>query len=167
MGQPSLKKFLEIRKCADAADFELARSVAKDYMGWLGMDLAFQNIDGEFRNFASMYGGAQGCYLLALTENRELVGGVGLRLFSQRICEMKRLYIYNQFEGKGVGRRLCLELIEEGKALGYRKMRLDTISRLESANRLYESLGFYDIPSYRENPDPTASFMEIDLTSVK
>ena len=79
------------------------------------------------------------------------------------MCEMKRLYVYDRFEGQGVGRALCVRLIEEAKSLGYQRMRLDTIARLEGANALYVSLGFTDIEPYNFNPDPTVRYMELAL----
>lgn len=79
---------------------------------------------------------------------------------------MKRLYVYPEFAGQGIGNALCRELLLQARLSGYKFMRLDTIARLVAANRLYEKLGFYDIPPYRENPDPTARFMEIALEEV-
>ena len=124
------------------------------------MDLTFQNIENELRGFNKMYLPPEGCYLIAITENGETAGGVGLRKFSADICEMKRLYVYPDYLRKGLGEALCKELIKNAKKLGYKKMRLDTIGKLKAANRLYDKLGFYEIEPYRENPDKTARFME-------
>ena len=79
------------------------------------------------------------------------------------MCEMKRLFVYPRYLKHGIGRKLCLELIAKAKSLGYNKMRLDTLTRLEAANKLYKKLGFYDIEPYRINPDPTAKYMELKL----
>jgi hypothetical protein len=43
-------------------------------------------------------------------------------------------------------------------------MRLDTIpAEMMEANRLYLSLGFYEIPEYYHNPQPGTSYMELPL----
>ncbi len=76
---------------------------------------------------------------------------------------MKRLYVYPEYLRKGLGEVLCRELIKQAKDLGYKKMRLDTIGKLNAANRLYDKLGFYEIEPYRENPNQTARFMEYSL----
>lgn len=126
------------------------------------MDLTFQDVESEFSEFSSIYGYPNGIYLLAFVGDI-LVGGVGLRKFQHKICEMKRLYVYERFQGKGIAKSLCEELIIEAKCIGYTTMRLDTLDRLTSAIRLYESLGFTYIDSYRYNSDPTARFMELRL----
>ena len=82
----------------------------------------------------------------------ELAGGVGLRMLEPTVCEMKLLYVYDQFKNKGIGRRLCIALLQEARNLGHNKMRLDTLDRMNSAVKLYKSLGLKEIESYRFNP---------------
>ena len=42
-------------------------------------------------------------------------------------------------------------------------MRLDTMSWLQAAVKLYASFGFMEIEAYRTNPDPGALYMELEL----
>lgn len=149
--------------CKTISDFEKAKKITEDYIEWLGMDLTFQNIENELAGFKEMYSLPKGCYLIAFTENGDIAGGVGLREFTLYICEMKRLYVYPNYLRQGIGETLCKEIISQAKRLRYLKMRLDTIDKLEAANKLYEKLGFYKIESYRENPDKSARFMELKL----
>jgi putative acetyltransferase len=153
---------LVIKPCERDSDFLFAKQLVKDYIRWLNIDLLFQNIKKELSGFSSMYGPPNGLFLLTWHED-ELAGGVGLRMLEPAVCEMKRLYVYDQFKNKGIGRRLCVALIQEARNLGYEKMRLDTLDRMTSARRLYESLGFKEIEPYRFNPDPTAKYMELRL----
>jgi GNAT superfamily N-acetyltransferase len=153
----------KIKICKSVADFEKAKKLARDYIGWLNMNLSFQNIEEEFLEFETIYLKPKGCFLVAVTEKDEVLGGVGLRKLSADICEMKRLFVYPEFLKGGIGKRLCLELIIQARNLGYKKMRLDTLARLEAANKLYVKLGFYEIEKYRENLDPTAKFLELRL----
>ena len=160
--EPSGMPVLEIKSCSTGPDFSLAVQLTKDYIHWLDMDLAFQDIDRELSNFSSMYGPPDGLFLLA-SQKGELAGGVGLRMLEAGICEMKRLFVYDQFRGRGIGRQLCRMLIREAINLGYEKMRLDTLERMKSAIGLYKNLGFKEIEPYRFNPDPTAKYMELNL----
>lgn len=153
---------ITISRCSTDTEYALALRIVKDYIEWLPMDLAFQEIDEELLNFASMYGPPGGVFFIAWQEE-EPAGGVGLRMFVPGVCEMKRLFVYDRYRGHGVGRRLCTEVISEAKKKKYEKMRLDTLGRMSAARKLYRSLGFREIEPYRFNPDPTTQYMELTL----
>lgn len=153
---------MEVKHCSTDSDFSSAIQVTKDYIRWLNIDLSFQDIDKELLEFPSIYGPPDGLFLLAW-DGEKLAGGVGLRIFEHRICEMKRLFVYDPFKGRGAGRLLCTTLIEEAKNMGYEKMRLDTLGFMKAAIKLYKSLGFKQIDPYRFNPDPTTKYMELSL----
>lgn len=91
------------------------------------------------------------------------MGGVGLRMLSPEICEMKRLYIYDKFKSEGIGRKLCSSLIQGARNFGCQTMRLDTLGHMNAAIRLYESLGLEEIGPYRLNSDSTTKYMELTL----
>lgn len=70
-------------------------------------------------------------------------------------AEVKRMYVAPAARGLGVGRRLLEALQDRARALGYRRVILETGIRQPEAMRLYESAGFVPIPNYgayRDSP---------------
>lgn len=157
---------MEIHQCKTPGDFRLAEQLTRDYIGRLDMDLSFQDIELELKTFATMYAPPRGFFLLA-TVDGSLAGGVGYRSLGGGVCEMKRLFVYEDFQGQGIGRALCIQLIDAAIDREYRLMRLDTLGHMLEAIALYRDLGFDDIPAYRYNPDPNAHYYELDLRAVK
>jgi ribosomal protein S18 acetylase RimI-like enzyme len=76
---------------------------------------------------------------------------------------MKRLFVVDSCKGRGLGDALVREIIRYARNKGYAKMRLDTLSTMDAAQRLYRRHGFVEIPRYTVNPLPGAIFMEKDL----
>lgn len=153
---------VEIRVCHTKGDFRLAEQLTREYVARLKMDLSFQDIDYEMQHFSTMYSAPRGHFLLASIAD-QLAGGVGYRSLGGGACEMKRLFVYEAFQGKGIGRALCHELIASAKKDGYRVMRLDTLGHMVEAIALYRSLGFKGIAAYRYNPDRHARYYELKL----
>jgi ribosomal protein S18 acetylase RimI-like enzyme len=78
---------------------------------------------------------------------------------------MKRLWVEPGFGGRGLGRALAEAVIEAARAIGYARMRLDTIpARMPAAQHLYRSLGFRAIPPYYSNPLEGVVMLELELT---
>jgi len=138
------------------------RKLFLEYAASLDFDLCFQDFDRELEGLPGEYAMPTGRLILAKHE-REYVGCVGLRRFEGDICEMKRLYVRPEHRGRGIGRGLAERIIAEARKIGYRTMRLDTISDMIEAISLYRSLGFTEIPPYRPNPIKGARYFELKL----
>jgi ribosomal protein S18 acetylase RimI-like enzyme len=157
-----------IRAAETAADMTAARLLFEAYAESLDFSLCFQGFEDELANLPGRYAPAQnGALLLGLIDGRAL-GVVGLRDLGanakgERICEMKRLYIDPEGRGRNLGRLLADAVIAEARRLGYAAMRLDTLPRMVAANRIYDALGFRDIPPYYDNPLPDARYRELAL----
>jgi putative acetyltransferase len=66
---------------------------------------------------------------------------------------MKRMFVDEAYQGKGIGRALAQELIREAKNMGYTIMKLNTGVRQIEALKLYESLGFKRTAPYYTMPE--------------
>lgn len=151
-----------VREVESEEDVAALRTLAGEYVATLGFDLDFQDFERELESLPGDYAPPGGCALLA-EHDGEAAGCVGLRPFSGDVCEMKRLYVRPGYRGQGVGRLLAEEILMRAKAMGYGRMRLDTIDTMTEANALYRSLGFVEIPPYRHNPIDGAIYFELEL----
>jgi GNAT superfamily N-acetyltransferase len=138
------------------------RTLFQEYAAALGFSLCFQDFELELAELPGRYAPPDGRLLLALDGPRA-AGCVALRKLAPGVCEMKRFYVRPALRGRGIGRSLAARLIDEAKAAGYRRMRLDTVPAMREAIGLYETLGFRDIPPYVHNPIPGARYLELSL----
>ena len=79
----------------------------------------------ELATLPGKYAPPKGRLQLALY-NDQPAGCIALRELDTRICEMKRMFVYPELHGKGIGRALAGTLIREAKTIGYTRMQLDT-----------------------------------------
>jgi ribosomal protein S18 acetylase RimI-like enzyme len=138
---------------AQADDLEAVRSFLNEYAASLQLDLSFQDFESELADPLGFY------ELVLLAED----GCVALHRLDESTCEMKRLYVRPTARGEGLGRRLAEAVIAEARRRGYMRMLLDTLPTMTSAQALYRSLGFRETESYRYNPVPGATFLELVL----
>lgn len=158
-------EILQIR-AARPADMADVRAMLQEYVAWIGLDLAFQEIDAELDGLPGEYTPPRGALLVAADGDRR-VGMIGLRPLEAGICEMKRLYVRPEARGRGLARRLITRLLDEARRLNYVEIRLDTLPMMSEAQALYQALGFVDIPPYYETPITGTRFMGRVIMSSK
>lgn len=153
---------MKVVDAASAEDVARVRTLFREYERSLGIDLCFQGFERELAELPGAYAPSTG-RLLCAVEGDRLAGCVALRPLGGDACEMKRLYVRPEFRGRGAGRLLATTVIREARAIGYARMRLDTLPSMKEAIALYRALGFVEIAPYTANPVPGALFMELDL----
>lgn len=92
----------------------------------------------------------KGQFVLA-TLSDEAVGCGGVRFF-QEFAEIKRMWVDPSQRGRGIARRMLARLESIAIEAGQNVIRLDTNQALREARRLYEKLGYAEIPRYNDNP---------------
>jgi ribosomal protein S18 acetylase RimI-like enzyme len=160
---------IRIAPAACGMDLEAARALFLEYVrapDWepgFGAYLARQDFRAEVAALPGAYAPPGGALLLAWIADRP-AGCVACKpLVPPALCEMKRLYVRPAARGRGVAEHLVRQLLRIARESGYRRMRLDPLPSMEAAQRLYERLGFVDIPPYCANPVPGARYLEADL----
>ncbi len=137
---------------AEPRDHEsVARELAA-YLAYIGAELDPQRLDRDIAAWQEEYDGVSGVLLVVQDARPNIVGTAGVRLLEPGLAELKRMWIRPVCQGRGLGRRLMDRCLEEARALGARRIRLDTQQRMAAAIRLYRSYGFADIPDYNGNP---------------
>ena len=160
---PSVVKILTFAQAESPAQIGQARELFLEYEQSLGFSLCFQNFDKELAGLPGDYALPEGRLLLVECEG-QMAGCVALHKLEPGVCEMKRLYLRPQFRGKGLGRSLAERIIAEARAIGYRRMRLDTVEPvMKDAVAMYRKLGFKEIDPYCANPIAGALYMELEL----
>lgn len=156
---------IEIVRATDLAE---VRALFEEYAGSLGFSLAYQDFAAELLGLPGAYGPPGGALLVARAD-AVAVGTVALRRLDPETCEMKRLYVrpaaraFRTPDGISIGRALALAIIGEARALGYRRLRLDTVPTMIAAIALYRSLGFVEIAAYYRGALSGTVFMELAL----
>jgi putative acetyltransferase len=143
-------------------DIPDVRLMLKEYVDWIGLDLAFQEIDAELAGLPGEYAPPGGALFVAEDQAR-LLGMIGLRPFSGTVSEMKRLFVRPEARGRGLAKQLIAVALDEARRLGYAEIRLDTLPMMGDAQSLYVSLGFADIAPYYATPIAGTRFMSKTL----
>ena len=94
-----------------------------------------------------------GKIFFAVVEQR-CVGCCALRRMNDDEFEVAKMAVTPAYQGAGIGRKLLHAVIEAGRALGARRLYLETNHRLTPAIRLYESFGFRHLSPDEITPSP-------------
>jgi putative acetyltransferase len=100
------------------------------------------------------------------TAGERCVGCCALIRIADREFEVAKMAVEPSYQGAGIGRRLLVAAIEEGRNAGAHRLYLETNHVLTPAIRLYESVGFKHIDPNRIIPSQYARadvYMELFL----
>jgi GNAT superfamily N-acetyltransferase len=154
----------QIGEAASAADISAVRMLFEAYAASLPIDLAYQAFADELAGLPGKYAPPRGALLLARDEDETPLGCVALRPLAEGgCCEMKRLYLRPAARRRGLGRALAEAVIGAARRIGYDEIRLDTLTEMAQARRLYEQLGFKPIAPYYAPTPPGTVFLSLRL----
>jgi putative acetyltransferase len=131
----------------------------REYAAWVGGDFWVNDFEDELAALPGYYH----ALLIARDDAGQLVGSVAVKRLPDGAAELKRLYVRPPARGTGLGRTLAAAAIDRARELGYATIRLDTLPRMESARRIYASLGFTPSEAYSNNPIPNVLWLELQL----
>jgi len=137
--------------------------------------LEFDTLDSDILAIEEIYNKSDGgCFWVAESiddnntqQQQKIVGTAAVRNLKQfeSTCELKRMYVLNEFRRLGLAQKLLDIAIDFAKSVGYSRMVLDSSKILYAAIALYLKKGFFDIPRYNDNYRADV-FMERKLSSI-
>ena len=122
-------------------------------LGEFGLEIEPDGIDSDLKDIESTYLQRGGAFLILEEADGRLVGSIGLFPEDASTSQLRKMYLLPELRGRGLGKYLLQHVIDLARQLGFKRMTLETSSRLQAANRLYKSFGFqpitFDEPSKR------------------
>lgn len=123
--------------------------------------------DPEMKNIYAAYQGRQKAFYVVELAGKILgCGGFApLGGGMKNTCELRKMYFLSQLRGLGMGSRLLDLCISEAKEKGFSSMYLETVFRMEAANKLYRKKGFIELSAAKGNTGHSScdSFYELIL----
>ncbi|MGN0600070.1 MAG: GNAT family N-acetyltransferase [Oscillospiraceae bacterium] len=146
---PYNRPMLKYRKITVADDSAIAKIIRTNLERY-NLDIpGTVYFDPELDHLSSFYNSNANKrnYFIALNEDNEVIGGVGVAEFAgiPECAELQKLYLDDPEKGKGYGKELMNIAETWAKEAGYKQLYLETHSNLEVAIKLYEKLGFHQI----------------------
>ena len=169
---------LEIHPAASPRDYADFGQLIGAYVDWcrrryqhdawfVDQALSHQSLEDELTQLEAVYGPPNGRAFLARADG-EVCGCGGYYRLTDESCEMKRLFVSEGFQGKGIGRRLAETILKSAQTDAFTLIRLDTANLLTEAIAMYESFGFRRCAPYKHYPErlmPYLVFMERPLAT--
>ena len=104
-----------------------------------------------------------GGIFLVMKDNDEIVGTGAIRRHEDGVCELKRLWFLQEYQGKGLVYQMIQELLVFARDMGYRRIRLETHAVYQQrAVEFYKQIGFTETPIPNASEDEDI-LMEMDL----
>jgi len=129
----------------EAMRVEYADWATEEYIARFG-DIVDADHDGMHATLPELMG-PRGRLYLARHDGEAVATGV-LKPLDDRTGEVKRLYVRPEARGRGIARTVLEQLLADARAIGYDRVRLDTLVFMTEALALYRSLGFRPIDAY-------------------
>jgi putative acetyltransferase len=116
---------------------DLVREVLSDY----GLEVSPEETDKDLSDLNKFYFNNNGWFSV-IDYGGEIIGSYGIYRVHDKVCELRKMYLLPEHHGKGLGRLMMEDAIQQAKALGYTEIVLETNTLLDKAIHLYRKFGF-------------------------
>lgn len=132
---------MEMRRATND-DGDLVRELVFGVLGEYGLVGDREGTDRDLDDLEASYHGRGGRFDVLVTDEGAVAGCVGLYPLREGVVELRKMYLRPEYRGKGTGRRLLDHALASARELGFRRIELETNSKLVEAVRMYERYGF-------------------------
>lgn len=98
--------------------------------------------DADIADIEANYLKRGGVFEVVEDADGNLLGTIGLYPLDAETIELRKMYFDRRLRGRGVGKLMLERMIEKARALGFKRIYLETASILKEAIKLYEKYGF-------------------------
>lgn len=98
--------------------------------------------DADLNDIEANYIARGGLFEVLETAAGEIVGTVGLYPMTADTVELRKMYFAREIRGLGLGKAALQRMIERAAGLGFKRIYLETNTRLKEAIALYRKFGF-------------------------
>jgi putative acetyltransferase len=113
-------------------------------LDWLKGNGLYEKLDSDILDHPRKYLD-KGAFIFLAHFNDEIVGTVTINPTGDSVYEILKLGVVDGYKGLGIGQKLMQRCIDTCREKGAPSITLETNSKLQSARRLYERLGFVEI----------------------
>jgi GNAT superfamily N-acetyltransferase len=130
---------------------------------WIRKYFGIEDHDNDMLLDPEGYVLARGGHIFFAVVDGVPVGCCALIPMEPGVFEVAKMAVDESVQGGGIGRKVLMYTVEQGRSLGAQSLYLETNSKLTNAIHLYETLGFTHLPP-RASPYSRANvFMELRL----
>lgn len=101
-----------------------------------------ETTDADLQDIEGNYIERGGFFEVIEDGEKNILGSFGIFPIDDETCELRKMYFIPNARGLGLGKYVMQRTIARARALGFKKIVLETSSKLIAANRLYTRFGF-------------------------
>lgn len=80
-------------------------------------------------------------FILAIIDQR-VIGSIAYKNLGENIAELKRVYVYPEYRGKGISQAMLNEILKDLKEKGFKKIIIETWAKFSRGISFYEKNDF-------------------------
>ena len=136
---------MNLRK-AKAGEEEKILCLVKKVLSDFGLKTNPEETDKDLSDLDNFYFDNKGWFAV-IDHGDEIIGSYGIFRVNETVCELRKMYLLPEFQGRGLGKMMMEDALNRAKTLGYAEMVLETNILLDKAIHLYRKYGFMEFKS--------------------